>query len=401
MRNRGNGIRSVRAVTLAVIVMIPGACSAEVPLPSAAIRDSAGVRIVENGERDWDHEAARLEGPLFRFGWKDEEPWLNSVTHGRILEDRRVVVADAGSATIYSLFANGTVERTVGGPGEGPGQFEEMTAMLPLPGDSLLVYDRSEARLSLFSGTGDFVGSQPWPKGPGVSSVPTAALPDGRLLFTPSERGWYDRDQPDGWVRGSVFMGDSRTGEADTVASVDHQLVRNVDGFVRETLTFARTVGNDGGWVSSRNDEPALLWFDRDGSLAQVAHWGERRALTADEREAYVDGRIEAVTSRWSRERLEEYRLRLEEAVSGWSERVPLFVELHPDPAGDVWMSEFPLQSERPRRYRLFLAEGTLAGWVRVPPRFQILDVRDGFLLGMEQDELDVQSVALYRVVPR
>ena len=51
-----------------------------------------------------------------------------------------------------------------------------------------------------------------------------------------------------------------------------------------------------------------------------------------------------------------------------------------------------------PTRYRLFAPDGTLEGWVAVPPRSYILDVRDDLVLMVELDELDIVAVSLYRI---
>ena len=58
----------------------------------------------------------------------------------------------------------------------------------------------------------------------------------------------------------------------------------------------------------------------------------------------------------------------------------------------------FPLTSFLPKRYRVFAPDGTLSGWMETPPNLWPLDLRDDLVLGVEQDELDVIAVSLYRI---
>lgn len=73
---------------------------------------------------------------------------LSDVSSAVRLPDGRILVADGGSGELRYYGADGEHLRSVGGVGEGPGEFTSL-AGLALVADTLFVYDRDLARLSL------------------------------------------------------------------------------------------------------------------------------------------------------------------------------------------------------------------------------------------------------------
>ena len=49
--------------------------------------------------------------------------------------------------------------------------------------------------------------------------------------------------------------------------------------------------------------------------------------------------------------------------------------------------------------YTVIGPDGEWLGTVETPPRFRILDVGGGLVLGVELDEMDVESVVVYELV--
>lgn len=92
-----------------------------------------------------------------------------------------------GGGEIFVYGENGALSRRVGHRGHGPGELSGILQLAVGPGDSLLVLDNDQARLSVFSSSGAFVRSFPTPDR--VRSF--ALLADGSLLFhrTPQRSG--------------------------------------------------------------------------------------------------------------------------------------------------------------------------------------------------------------------
>jgi hypothetical protein len=71
-----------------------------------------------------------------------------------------IVIANAGTSELRYHDARGSWLRSVGGQGEGPGEFRTLTNIWRMRGDTLLAWDTRLRRLSFFAPGGEFVGSR-------------------------------------------------------------------------------------------------------------------------------------------------------------------------------------------------------------------------------------------------
>jgi hypothetical protein len=69
----------------------------------------------------------------------------------------RIYVGDLSRAEVSVLAEDGSLLRTLGRSGEGPGEFKWINNVQILPGDSLLVYDRGLGRITVFAPGSDTV----------------------------------------------------------------------------------------------------------------------------------------------------------------------------------------------------------------------------------------------------
>ena len=124
--------------------------------------DSAGVRITRintppSALDEWTlAPAADLTltgaeaGDSAAFAYIGSARWLN---------DGRIAVVDASASRLLLFDSNGKLARTLGRRGEGPGEFRNVAALTVLPGDSLLTFDGSLRRLTLWHPDGGYVRS--------------------------------------------------------------------------------------------------------------------------------------------------------------------------------------------------------------------------------------------------
>jgi hypothetical protein len=77
----------------------------------------------------------------------------------RLLPDGGVVVADDRSSTIRLFGPNGTHLLTLGGPGEGPGEFEWLSHVSVEAPDTILVYDGRRLRITRFLTDGRLIST--------------------------------------------------------------------------------------------------------------------------------------------------------------------------------------------------------------------------------------------------
>ena len=193
------------AAALAAAWLLWSACAGEdEPADRGhAIRDSAGIHIVENRRPAWpEGEGWRVAPePTVDIGVLDGAPeyQLFRVWTALTLSDGRIVVSNSGTQQLRLYDPQGLYLSTAGGPGEGPGEFERLGQAAVLPGDSVAGYDWRSRRVSLFGPDGQYGRS--WrievEAGSGFPQV-RKLMADGSVLAQIIE---YGDDDTDGWQR--------------------------------------------------------------------------------------------------------------------------------------------------------------------------------------------------------
>jgi hypothetical protein len=134
---------------------------------SARRRDSAGIEIVEYADISKLPVAFRLApAPFVQVGGLQSDPateldsrhpWLSAT----LLTDGRIVVPDFSRLMFYDQ--TGRFLRAVGRRGQGPGEFTQIREICQLQGDTLLVVDYSDGRVTVWTPQGEHVRTYPRP----------------------------------------------------------------------------------------------------------------------------------------------------------------------------------------------------------------------------------------------
>jgi hypothetical protein len=361
---------------------------------NSATRDSAGVKVVDNGERGaWGPDTGwRVsERPLVDIGAVQDDPaqQLDRVSDAHRFPDGRIAVANAGSGEIRLFDARGRHLATVGRKGRGPGEFETVSSIEALPGDSLLVYDRYAGRLSWFDKDGKYVRSFPVGVGMGGSVDYVGRLADGSFLLTLSAP--FRGPPSEGLARDTItLLRRPWSGRADSLASfpgeeqavmVRERTINRVSyPFMRRTLL---AVDGDGFWVGP-SDDYTLERRRPDGSVELILH---RRHTAAPVKGPYLDS-LRAMQRR-------AYGPEAERALDGIpaGETLPAYQRLLQDAEGYLWVESFGWPGENVSAWDVFDEAGKLLGTVRLPPRFRLTQVGKNFVVGVRQDEVDVEHV--------
>lgn len=158
----GTAARSVSPATI-LFTLASVACQPDDPSigdSAIQVRDSAGIRIIENPRPT---EGSRLEWrigpePALSIGEADgEDPYtLYFVRDATRLRDGRIVVANGGSHELRFFDAQGNHLTTRGGEGEGPGEFERLLTLWPWPGDSIAAWRAPGWGISVFDTEGSY-----------------------------------------------------------------------------------------------------------------------------------------------------------------------------------------------------------------------------------------------------
>jgi len=178
--------------------------------------------------------------------------------------DGTVYVADARSKRVLVLEREGDTVRTIGRPGEGPGELARPSAVAA--GDAgIVVFDAGNSRIERFSTDGEYLDSRPAP--PQALAATVSLLGDGSLVV-----GSMGADS-------SLVLAFDPSGQRErafgqpivepTMFDFASMKARIADGEVPDEFrnnVLALEAGDGGIWVALQT-EAGIRRYDRDGRL--------------------------------------------------------------------------------------------------------------------------------------
>ena len=376
------------------------------PAAAPAVRDSAGVRIVESLAAAWSPaEAWRVAtSPQFDIGGAEGDPTqqLFGVVDAARLSDGRIVVANGGSQELLFYDTAGDHLLTAGGRGGGPGEFQSMR-WVELAGDSLLVADRQPSTLAVFNLRGGFVRSERY-----EAAAPVGRFADGSVLATQTD---FFEDLQDGLFRPpSTLLRLGSDGEAaDTLGSAPGN-----EGFLRVgdqmvsvfRLPFARqtwTIVRGETFYVADSDRYEIGVYGIDGSLqASIRRSFENLVATEADLDVYIESRISAAGDNEARREaargLRVFPMPETFPAFGWNvtgRAAPVLI----DDLGNLWVLEYNRPGDEEYRWSVYDPAGGLLGEVTFPVVLEPMHIGDDFVLGKWRDDLDVEHVLLYELI--
>ena len=410
MNVRRSPIAAAAAVLIAIVL---GACGGSEAGPAeTVVRDSGGVHIVESGAAVPPELMLNPE-PILTIGEMEgaEEYEFHNVNHATRLSDGTLVVANGGSLELRFYDSTGRHIRNAGRRGSGPGEFEAITYLRSLAGDTLLVHDARNRRVTLFAADGAYIRDFT-PEGPGgemVSGVEGAAV-DGTLLVLgernfPTNNPDVHRDtmkfgvlRNDSLIALREYRGREMSIRTESSGGEIQMIMIMEVAYGRSTMS---TAAGDRFYIAS-NDTYEIHSYDLDGNLQGIirsAHIPVRPVDNAAFAE-YLESSLEQ-RRRFSEQQGTEFDLAaatesIEETPRAPS--IPVFGGLRADEDGGVWVRDYTLAGRRsePARWTVFNADGEMRGTVVLPARFELLHIAGDTLTGVITDEYDVEYVHVY-----
>ena len=370
------------------------ACDAAYDGPPVTERDSAGVRIIEAHVPVWtDSTAWRLDPEplldLHALGPTDAFLFFR-IRGMRRFPDGTIAVANAGSQEIRLFSSLGDHIASVGGQGEGPGEFANLQR-IELVGDSVFAMDY-DGDVSVFGPVPDptlvrtmrlhhgveglhFLGDGtlvaevgmtiPPPDAPGVVRTPRALLRldlEGVLLDSIGTTAGFEQ-----YTDNASFSGTPLFGKRSLVAT------------------------RDGRIYYGASDLMEVQELGPDGELLRVLRLPDYPlALSEEQVEAERQARLGSVPP-MLRQAIE--------AIPAPATR-PAYRDLLVDPTGAIWLRPFEGASEggTPLDWQVLDADGKWLGGVEVPTNFRIWEIGMDEVLGSRIDELGQQRPQVLRL---
>ncbi len=385
-------------------------------------RDSAGVLVATTlGTRarapvGWVVDTV----PVHQIGEVDgEDPYLFSRIEGvQQLSDGRVVVLDRAECDLRFFDADGAFLEHKGGRGEGPGEFPPNSScdLEPSPGnDSLYVHSGSVwPTVSVFDGHGRFsrrVSASGWvgrrvPRVFGVAGGRFLGHDRSMPLFNenPAARTAGMAPEP-GMAYYALF--DADTGvpvwEGAFQGAHEYRIMPNSVYYLPFDIWPAAILGRNSLFLTlGENRGPEILEYDMSGSPRRIIRLAE--PVVAPSR-GDIDKLVEFRLAPWDMtpEDVEHFtQVQLSDyAEMPMPEIMPAFSRLLVDEVGWLWAELYRFDVRAPMTWLVFGPNGEGFGSVDMPPDLEVWQIGRDFVLGVWQDELDVEYVRRHALIGR
>ncbi|NNF27935.1 MAG: hypothetical protein HKN73_11990 [Gemmatimonadetes bacterium] len=327
-----------------------------------------------------------------------------------VLRGGGLAVLDGLSAEVRFFDAQGRFEGSVGGKGDGPGEFQSPVALVELPGDTFAVFDPVPRRITRFGPDRAFASATTLDD-PGAFISAARFLSDGTVVSQSHRASTADRPPPvePTVVRDTVVLTSfDETGRVvdtiDVVASrediVSIQISPGAVSVRKRQPSFARTnhfAPAPAGLWSSSNDSFELRLRDvQGGRLSRIVRvFGLERAATGEVAEVLYQQALSDAESAEERNWLRSWF-----ELSPIPELQPAYDILEVDGAGRLWVREWTPMADG-RVWWIFAPDGAPLGSTIVPSAMRITSVQCGSVVGVEQDEFGVDYVVRYAVRER
>ncbi len=283
--------------------------------------------------------------------------------------DGAIYILDFHPRVIRVFGADGAYLRTLGGPGDGPGELTQANGLLKEPGGLLWVNDHGKMRILGLRSDGTEVLRAPFPVPGWGYAWPGERDAEGRFwegmwhrdganvmpdpgLNEASGRLWFHAVHPETEVRDSVFIGEQH--------SRSWMTAFEGGGFSLMAIPFearsATILDPEGGFWTTEGADYRIVRLDAGGDTALVLEAGVPRAtVTAGDRDAL----LERLTVQGN---MPEPAAR--ELLRAGSDRHPAVTQLFLDDRGRVWVGRGRGTSDLPPLWDVFERDGSFVASV-------------------------------------
>ena len=388
------------------------ACGQE-PVPDGLafqVHDSAGVTIYENSTGEWTEATAwRLSSePILSIGLFDgpEEYLLFEAGGARRLSNGNILIANGGTYELRFYDATGTHLRSIGGEGEGPGEFRSLREHWLLGSDSIAVWDSRNARLTVFDIDGKLDRSfrlDPIPDA--RRPAPMGVLADNSVLVSAAVS--VESESPQGIQRDSILYARYSLEGAHMATFIGRQdrgriMTRlGTGGFLLSSIPYGRipvaTVqGNR--WYYGSGESWEIEVYAPDGALTHLFRRDEpNQPVTKEMEDEYREPESDSDSDTPTEIAAAISRLRASVTIP---ETMPAYESFIASEDGSLWAENFTYAtSDEQQSWAVFRDDGRYLGVVDTPMGAQVTHIGDDFVLVIWEDDLEVQQVRMYELI--
>jgi len=373
---------------------LPG-CDRPPPNHSIVIADSAGATVVKvsqnvNGGRWTVNDSAIISIAPDKGG---EASPLYFVTGAHRFEDGSVVVASSGTSELRYFSAKGDLIKIVGRQGDGPEEFGSLGFVQSVR-DSLWVYDLTHSRFAVLDRDGRFGRLVPLRTWSGISTRAVGLFDDGSVLLRVREH--TTREPGLNTINEQLSVGHVN-GTSTMLQQVffAHTYYHVVGkGLADLGLPFGR-IGSlairGQEWFYTDGAEYRVERYDKAGVIRGVyAYVAEPPLVTQADFELFLRPMRRNQGQPSVRERL----LR----KTPLPKQMPAYSALRVDRAGNLWARPYLGVVSR-NCWHVYQAKPVMFAEACLPDRFEVFELGEDWVLGVERDSLDVESVVVYQLV--
>jgi hypothetical protein len=397
---------SLLASTVALPLLLLGACTTRSEAPATTVRDSAGIAIVENRHiPDTDAGGWRVDPePILSIGTVSGDPEYQMFTvNGAVrLSDGRIAIANDGSRDVRVYDARGAYLSTIGGHGSGPGEFNSIWYMGRFGGDTLVVLDGYLRRVSYLHPDVGFVRAINTEQELGLVLMAQGNTGDGRLLFgggpiwggmSGLENG-FSRDRTRFVLTGSDGSLETTFAElpsSEVYAEIDENEARV---FMVPFSKFpAGALQGDLAYAGTGDTYEILVW-NLAGDMIRIIRMDQDPIpITPADVTAYIEERLEGFEDEAQRNLMRENYQKPPPL-----DRMPAYRRFLTDDLGCLWVEEYRRPGDDVPVWTVFDGEGTVLGRVSLPSGLYLREVGEDYVLGVLADDLDVEYVQMFRM---
>jgi hypothetical protein len=393
--------------------------AASIPAGAQAIRDSAGIQVVDNARpvlttaRAWRIDPVPFVTIGGQSAGSDTMYDLDLVMGIARLRDGRYALGVQASSAIRFYDVQGKFLAAAGRRGQGPGEFQQVMGVKAMRGDTLVVTDLGE--IELYSSDGKFVAQGASRSRNGRFVRPSVVLNDGSsigVLFvsrTPPPTGRRRDSMP--------LVRVSRDGERVDTISMVLGLEWVNDGRADLDVAFSGfsgVAGDEQRVFVSTPTESVIRQLTLDGKLTRLIRFPHPPLKTSNEAiQAYrawwlsssgEDGRPASPEWKAYREKLLERQVFAEELP-------PFSSSMIVDKAGNLWVQRYDYRSAFytsgpvriltipvTTRWNIVDPSGRWLCVVDLPARFTPVEIGTDYIAGLGRDIDDVEQVRVYRL---